>query len=482
MKSVLDDLFIPGSGLPTRGQRRRQRMKVLGALAALLLGVLFFAVPRGESIETATGDEVAITEGLLTLTAPRIERLEQVLAGDDLPVVGAPATIPAHVSGEIVPNQTLSAALLARGVPEPAIHPVVLAMSEVFDFRRSQPGHRFEADVSPQGVITWLRYRTGPETIFEARLVSDGLYEAQQVPVELHIEVHGLSGTIDSSLILAFIAAGEQEALAQRFVDVFQWDLDFSSDVRQGDAFRLVFEKVFLDGEFLRYGRVLAAEYRGQRAAATAYWFESEDVSGHYLADGRSVQRLFLAAPCRYRRISSRFDPNRLHPVLRVRRPHLGVDYAAATGTPVYAVADGTVTFAGVRGGNGNLVTIRHEHGYDSGYAHLHRFGRGIRSGVEVEQGQVIGYVGSTGLSTGPHLHFALKRNRQFVDPLAEHDIRRPPLTGRARRDFDRLRNQLQAELERLPIPDVQSVVSDETEGSAESMDYVDGDFASGEF
>jgi hypothetical protein len=151
--------------------------------------------------------------------------------------------------------------------------------------------------------------------------------------------------------------------------------------------------------------------------------------------------------------------------------------------TDADAVADGTVTFAGRRGGNGNLVSIRHAHAYDSGYAHLHRFARGIRAGSVVEQGQIIGYVGSTGLSTGPHLHFALKRNRQFVDPLGEHDIRRPPLRGRALRDFQRLRNQLQAELERLPIPDVQQLDPERVqEGSVEAMDFVGGDFATGEF
>jgi len=479
----LEDLLRPSSGSVTRGARRRRQRRwvlvaTLGILALLWLSQGLWP-DQSASLPVERPDPVA---GLLTLAPPRIDRLEEIVNGD-LPGVAGPMAIPAHVSGTIQSGQSLFAALVSQGVPETSIHPVVASLQQVFDFRRSQPGHDYEADVDPAGAITWIRYRTAPETIFEARRIEEGLYESRQVPVELTIEVHGLSGVVSTSLIGAFIQSGERESLAQEFVEVFQWDLDFSSDVRTGDAFRIVFEKVFLDGEFLRYGRVLAAEYRGQRAAATAFLFEAEELTGYYLSDGQSVERLFLAAPCRYRRISSLYDPNRLHPVLGVRRPHLGVDYAAATGTPVYAVADGTVTFAGRRGGNGNLVSIRHAHAYDSGYAHLHRFARGIRAGSVVEQGQIIGYVGSTGLSTGPHLHFALKRNRQFVDPLGEHDIRRPPLRGRALRDFQRLRNQLQAELERLPIPDVQQLDPERVqEGSVEAMDFVGGDFATGEF
>jgi murein DD-endopeptidase MepM/ murein hydrolase activator NlpD len=479
----LEDLLRPASGMVTRGARKRRQRRLLLMLGlGVVITLWLFGPLLSKRNAAAVEERPDPVTGLLTLEAPRIDRLEEIANGE-LPGVAGPMAIPAHVSGSIQPGQSLFAALVSHGVPETSIHPVVAALQQVFDFRRSQPGHEYEADVDPSGLITWIRYRTAPETIFEARRIGEGAYESRQVPVELNIEVHGLSGVVSTSLIGAFIQSGERESLAQEFVEVFQWDLDFSSDVRSGDAFRIVFEKVFLDGEFLRYGRVLAAEYRGQRAAATAFLFEGDELTGYYLADGRSVERLFLAAPCRYRRISSLYDPNRLHPVLRVRRPHLGVDYAAATGTPVYAVADGTVTFAGRRGGNGNLVSIRHAHGYDSGYAHLHRFARGIRTGVAVEQGQIIGYVGSTGLSTGPHLHFALKRNRQFVDPLGEHDIRRPPLTGRALRDFQRLRNQLQAELERLPIPDVQQIALEQpAEGSVEAMDFVDGDFATGEF
>jgi murein DD-endopeptidase MepM/ murein hydrolase activator NlpD len=458
------------------------RIGVAGVVA-VLLWVVVGAVSRAGGV--AAEDEMASDEpvrGLRTLEAPRIELRQPELPSSST-LAAVQAGVPSHVSGEIAAGNTLTGLLIEHGIEAGSVRSAVGALGDVFDFRRSQPGHSYDADVDASGRLTWIRYRSSAEVMFEAQLNDDGVFEASQVEVELSVEEHGVWGTVESSLIAAFAAQGESAALAQAVVNIFQWDVDFSSDVRAGDAFRVVYEKVFLDGRFLRYGRVLAAEYRGRRVSAKAFHFESSEGSeGYYMADGRSVERMFLAAPCHYRRISSRFDPSRMHPVLRVRRPHLGVDYAASTGTPVVAVADGTVTFAARRGGNGNLVSIRHTQGYETGYAHLHRFARGIRSGVQVSQGQVIGYVGSTGLSTGPHLHFALKRNRQFIDPLGEHELRQPGLTGRALRDFERRRSQLEAELERLPIPSVQTANEVDVEESGEMMDFVDGEFANGEF
>ncbi len=476
--------FVEGLLDRSGAQRRRRLLLRLVALAGAVMGLwlLGSTAMSASGSDTDDGAQSSPVRGLRTLEAPRIELREPELPSTST-LAAVQAGVPSHVSGEIRPGNTLTGLLNEQGIESGSVRSAVAALGSVFDFRRSQPGHTYDADVDASGRLTWIRYRTSPEVMFEAQLNDEGNFEASQVEVELTTEEHGVWGTVESSLIAAFAEQGESATLAQAVVDIFQWDVDFSSDVRSGDAFRVIYEKVFLDGRFLRYGRVLAAEYRGRRVSAKAYYFESsEGRSGYYMADGRSVERMFLAAPCHYRRISSRFDPNRMHPVLRVRRPHLGVDYAASTGTPVVAVADGTVAFAGRRGGNGNLVSIRHAQGYETGYAHLHRFARGIRSGVQVTQGQVIGYVGSTGLSTGPHLHFALKRNRQFIDPLGEHELRRPGLTGRALRDFERRRSQLEAELERLPIPSVETATETEPDESGEMMDFVDGEFANGEF
>ncbi len=462
-----------------RTRRRHRGLRVAAIVAATVVGVLWFV--RGP----ASGEREVTSTHLLPLQAPelRIAALE----GSGLPVPDAavPLVPPSWVEGRIEPGQSLTAALISDGVPSDAIPPVVHAMGEVFDFRRSQPGHQYEAELDGDGVITALRYQTSPETIYEARSDGEGGYEAHRVHVELEVEVHAIAGSIDGSFIGAVVEAGEAEALAQRIVEVFQWDIDFSRDVRPGDAFRAIYERIYLDGEFLRYGNVLAVEYRGSRRSAAAYWFDEEDHEGYYDASGVPLERMFLAAPCRHRRISSRFDPDRVHPVLGVRRPHLGVDYAASTGTPVMAVADGTIAFVGERGANGNLVTIRHDHGYESGYAHLSRFARGLRRGDDVRQGQVIGFVGSTGLSTGPHLHFGLKRNGSYIDPLGDHDTRGPALSGRVLDDFQRRQRQLQAELDAILIADVQTApdeIFDEEPAIGEDGEYIDGDYAVHDF
>jgi murein DD-endopeptidase MepM/ murein hydrolase activator NlpD len=331
-------------------------------------------------------------------------------------------------------------------------------MSEVFDFRRSRAGDEYECEMSSDGVVTSLRYRRSPEVVYEARLVADREYEARQVEVALEIERHTLAGTIENSFFGAVTSAGEQEGLARETVAIFQWDIDFGRDVRSGDGFRILFEKVFLEGEFLRYGRVLAAEYNGAMAQHGAFYFDDPDFEGCYTADGVPLERFFLAAPCRHRRISSRFDLERWHPVLQRRVPHLGVDYAADTGTPAWASADGEVSHVGYDSRAGNVVKIRHSNRYESIYAHLHGFAAGLREGQTVEQGQVIGYVGSTGMSTGPHLHYGLKRRGDYVDPLAEEFERGDTLTGRALRDFQRRHSQLVTRMAEVPLPSSQGV------------------------
>jgi hypothetical protein len=201
---------------------------------------------------------------------------------------------------------------------------------------------------------------------------------------------------------------------------VFQWQLDFSRQIRSGDTYRLAFEREVRPDGSLRSGRILAAEIVNRGRPLHAIWFDLHDdgTGGYYDLDGESLRRAFLKAPLEFRRISSAFNMNRFHPILQTRRPHIGVDYAAPTGTPIKATADGVVTIRGVQGGYGNLVEIRHSGGFRTRYAHLNGFAQGYRVGDRVSQGQVIGYVGMTGLATGPHLHYEMHRNGSPVDPL----------------------------------------------------------------
>jgi len=234
---------------------------------------------------------------------------------------------------------------------------------------------------------------------------------------------------VHSSLFGAVVDSGEADELALGLADLFQWDIDFHREVQRGDTFAVLVERLARNGRRLGYGKVVAAEYvnSGKRFTAVHYTPTGGN-GGYYDAGGRPVRKQFLRAPLRFSRLTSRFSSSRLHPVYGKRLPHWGVDYAAPTGTPVMATADGTVASAGWRNGGGNTVEIRHPNGFTTSYMHLSRFPRGIAPGVRVAQGETVGYVGSTGVSTGPHLDYRVTRNGRYVNPLAIGNDPAPPL------------------------------------------------------
>jgi murein DD-endopeptidase MepM/ murein hydrolase activator NlpD len=447
-------------------------------VVVIALGVLWPRVQR-----VSSNEEVLPTDELLLLRAPEITGLTdapEIDDGFDASALAVPSS-PTYVEGAIARGQSLTVAARELGVAPEALAPVVRSLEGIFDFRRSQVGDRFEIELLATGEITSLRYIVSPEVRFEAQRIGEGRYESRAVEVALDAHTEVVVGTISGSFYATVAALGEGEALARKVVEIFQWDIDFSRDVRPGDAFRLLVEKLYLDGEFLRYGNILAAEYSGTRVTRTAYHFDDPDHEGYYTPEGVPMERMFLAAPCRYRRISSRFDLERMHPVMNRRVPHLGVDYAADTGTPVWAAASGVVTHRGYNARAGNMVKIRHPGGYETAYAHLSRFASGLRDGQRVEQGQVIGFVGSTGMSTGPHLHYGMRLNGEHVDPLGRQWNRGTPLSGRALDDFRRRMSQLDAELSTVPMPavEVAEVEEEPAELPTEPLDIpLDGDLS----
>ena len=212
--------------------------------------------------------------------------------------------------------------------------------------------------------------------------------------------------------------------LAIEMAEIFSGEIDFNNDLRRGDHFEVLFEKVYREDQFSGYGDVLASEFvnDGRRLQAFRFHVPGESEAQYFDENGRSMKRLFLRSPFRFEpRVTSRFSYRRLHPVLGGVRPHLGVDYGAPTGTPVIVVANGTVVSAGMSGGSGNMVRIRHTNGYETYYLHLSAFAKGMRRGARVTQGQTIGRVGSTGLATGPHLDYRMRKSGAFVNPLLEH-------------------------------------------------------------
>nr|PZN77442.1 MAG: hypothetical protein DIU56_11605 [Pseudomonadota bacterium] len=234
----------------------------------------------------------------------------------------------------------------------------------------------------------------------------------------LEVRERTVRGVIDRSLFEAVTAAGAHDQTALALAEIFGWDIDFVLDIQRGDSFVVTYQELLQDGEYVKDGPVLAARFVNRGREYVAVRYERPDgTADYYTPEGKSMRKAFLRAPLEFTRVSSRFNLNRRHPVLNRIRAHKGVDYAAPTGTPVRAAGDGRVIFAGRKGGYGNVVEIDHSRGVVTLYAHLSRFAKGIRAGQRVQQGKVIGYVGMTGLATGPHLHYEYRLNGVHKDP-----------------------------------------------------------------
>lgn len=244
-------------------------------------------------------------------------------------------------------------------------------------------------------------------------------FAVSREPLKYQIEQTTVRGTISSSLFQSVIDSGESEALAIQLADIFAWDIDFFHDIRVGDSFEAVVEKRYRNGRPAGTGRLLAANFTVQGETHYAFYFQDGDrAPGYYDRDGRSLRKAFLRAPLDFSRISSGFNMRRRHPITKQVKAHPAIDYAAPAGTPIHSVGNGTVRFAAYRRYNGNCVKIEHPNGWMTMYNHLSRFGKGIKIGTRVKQGELIGYVGSTGLSTGPHLDYRMYKNGKPVNPL----------------------------------------------------------------
>ncbi len=318
--------------------------------------------------------------------------------------------------------------------------------------------HHDPRRLKPGSVLSYRKgFSSGELRALEMRLDADRTLNArregtawdvrvEEVPVRTDTVV--LSGVVESSLYRALASAegdndvptGERERVVDLLADrIFAWQIDFSRDLRAGDEFRVLYERQVRPDGTARTSRVLAVQMEINGRTHEAYHFHSPDgTEDYYMRDGGSLKRAFLRAPLEFRRISSAFSKSRFHPILGKNRPHNGVDYAAAAGTPVRAVGDGVIGRAGWGGGYGNVVEIRHQRGYTSRYAHLRGFANGIRPGVRVRQGDLIGYVGATGLATGPHLHYEFHANGRPVDPNSIKYLTGEPIPSRHRGPFTR--------------------------------------------
>lgn len=291
------------------------------------------------------------------------------------------------------------------------------ASAGIHRLREVRPGQPYKIVLDDSGLKSF-QYWIDDDSLLSVNREESGFCAIRQT-VDYEKRIYYFGGAITDNLIASMGSGRHNLMLALQLSDIYSWDIDFTTDIRRGDTFRMVVEAFYLNGEFRKYGDILAAEFVNDGETYRAYRFEHDGASGYYDDDGKSLRKAFLKAPLNFRRISSSFSRGRFHPILKVYRPHHGLDYAARAGTPVSAVGDGRVVFAGRKGQYGNIVIIRHPNGWKTCYGHLSSIAKGIRRWAKVEQGMVIGRVGSTGLATGPHLHYEVRINNRPVDPAS---------------------------------------------------------------
>lgn len=315
--------------------------------------------------------------------------------------------------------------------------------------RQLRPGQTVYAQTTADGELLMLRYFFGNEELFLMEKTDDEFKMTEQ-PIELDTRIHMKSGVINSSLFAATDNAGIPNNIAMQLTEIFASEIDFYRDLRQGDRFTVVYETFSNNGKRTRSGRVLAVEFVNKEKSHQAIYFRSSNgADGYYTPEGESLRKAFLLSPLTFSRVSSGFTNARFHPILKEWRAHRGIDYAAPTGTPVKATSSGIVAFSGSQKGYGNLVVLKHNGKYETAYGHLSRFASGLSKGKRVNQGDVIGYVGSTGMATGPHLHYELRVDGVQRDPTKVVLPTAPPI---AKRDLSAFQKETQSLAARLNI------------------------------
>lgn len=331
---------------------------------------------------------------------------------------------------QVKPGDNLSVIFKRQGIP--AADATYLVASEPYGNRLTNifPGHSLTFTRDGEGTLVKLAYSPGPLETLEFERVGRGFTgkELVQEPDRTKAYKHG---AIDHSLFVASQRAGLPDGLTMRLAHIFQWDVDFVLDIRRGDEFHVVYEELYVGDEFIGYGDILAAEFVNQGESYRAIRYtDAQGRADYYNPKGESMRKAFLRAPVEFSRISSNFNLRRVHPLFKRNMPHRGIDYAAPTGTPILAAGDGRIAIASRTDPNGNYIVIQHGEQFTTKYLHLSKFGRGIKRGVRVKQGQVIGYVGATGWASGPHLHYEFLVNQVHQNPRTVHLPDAEPITS----------------------------------------------------
>ena len=407
-------------------KRRAKKIKIIiGGLFILLLatGTIYFKILPLFSAKRSSATP-PVSEEILKSVADVAEEEEKglnMLAQEISPMVNIEEEKEEVITidGNLQAGDTLYESLIKEGISAAEILSLQEKVKSVVDFNYLPVGSEYSLKYNPEGKVTEFIYKPNPIDIYCIDIPVSNSEDLKVTKEEVSTEVVRLEGKIKYSLYESMMECANSPQLALQLAEIFAWQIDFLTECREGDTFNILVEKQYR-GDFYRWGEVLAAQYKGELLSKhTAILFK--DPSGHtdyYTEEGDSLRKAFLRAPLHYKYISSYFSKNRLHPILRIWRPHLAIDYAAPTGTPVSTIGDGTVIFAGWNDGYGNYIKVRHPNNYVSGYGHLSRFAKGLKKGQKVKQGEIIGYVGATGLATGPHLDFSISENGERVDFL----------------------------------------------------------------
>jgi murein DD-endopeptidase MepM/ murein hydrolase activator NlpD len=336
-----------------------------------------------------------------------------------IPVTKTDPTFHTKIAGEIKKGESFDQAMKRLNIANSIRSDIINGFDTTLNFKMLQPGDRFTILLDEGKSITEATYTSGLLNTHILKPSGDGSYLASRQPIPLEYKIERIAGVIESSLYSAFAALGEEPRLIHAFADIFASKIDFNTETRCNDKFELLVEKYFKDGVFVGYGRILIARYQKEDVKFEGYHFATENTpAGYFDENGEALGTWFIRSPIPFGRVTSRFTTRRKHPVHGVVRPHLGIDLAAPRGTPVMATAEGKVEFIGRRGPYGKAVILRHHGGYQTYYGHLSGYRKGLKKGSPVAQKDIIGYVGSTGISTGPHLDYRIKYNGVFRNPF----------------------------------------------------------------
>lgn len=425
---------------------------IIPVVAVVALYYVFYSYPLPQSYSTVDDSQPDTLLSMMNVQAeePKEPTLMFGIEVDSLEVVEA----------KIQPNQFLSQILTQYNISLGMIDQLAKKSREIFDVRKIRSNKKYTLLCSADSSLTAKYF------IYEPNQIDYVVYDLQdsisiytgQHPVDTLVKT--FAGIIDYSIYQTLEDNNAPTDLVYKLSDIYAWQIDLFK-IQKGDRFKVIYEEVQIRGERVGLGKVLAAHFERSNGNYFAFYFDQGGQNNYFDEEGNSLRKAFLKAPLKYSRISSRFSNDRFHPVLKVHRPHYGIDYAAPKGTPVRAVGDGTITKANYSGGAGNYVKIKHNSVYTTGYMHLSKYGPDIHVGKKVKQGDIIGYVGNTGISTGPHLCFRTWKNGKPVDALSIEMPPSEPIKDEFREGYNEVMERMTDELNKLAYPKSQFILAD---------------------